>query len=152
MAERRQLAVKLAFAITMHKSQGMSMDGLDIDFAGVFEFGQAYVALSRAVSLENTLLRNFSVAPVKVDPKVVAFYAALVKGGDRAVGTAQQWLSLGKDALGESDAERQQREAERAKDEEAKEKRRALEAKLKEARSRRVGSSFGRDLVLPGER
>ena len=71
---------------------------------------------------------------------------------NRMVGTAQQWLSLGKDALGESDAERQQREAERAKDEEAKEKRRALEAKLKEARSRRVGSSFGRDLVLPGER
>ena len=77
-AERRQVALKLAFAITMHKSQGISMDGLDIDFAGVFEFGQAYVALSRAVGLENTLLRNFSAARVKVDPKVAAFYASLV--------------------------------------------------------------------------
>lgn len=41
-ASRRQIPLKLAFAMTMHKSQGMSIDSLRVDLKNTFEYGQAY--------------------------------------------------------------------------------------------------------------
>ncbi|NND31862.1 MAG: AAA family ATPase [Saprospiraceae bacterium] len=71
-----QFPLKLAWAITVHKSQGKTFDHVEVDLAGgAFEHGQTYVALSRCRSLEGIILRQ----PVKyrdilIDEQVIDFY------------------------------------------------------------------------------
>ena len=74
IAIRRQYPLRLAYGITIHKSQGMSLDNLVVDCSKIFEKGQTYVALSRATKLSGLYLCNFNPADVKTDPKVVEFY------------------------------------------------------------------------------
>ena len=74
IAKRSQFPLKLAYGITIHKSQGMSLDRLVVDGTKVFEKGQVYVALSRIRTLNGLYLINFDPNKIKVDEKVVDFY------------------------------------------------------------------------------
>ena len=77
VAQRIQYPLRLAYGITIHKSQGMTLDKLVVDCARIFERGQAYVAMSRVKTLSGLYLKNFEPAKVFVDSKVAKFYKNL---------------------------------------------------------------------------
>ncbi len=68
----RQLPLRLAWAMTVHKSQGMSLDGAFIDLGTAFAYGQGYVALSRVRSLAGLFLGGINERALEVDPNVLA--------------------------------------------------------------------------------
>jgi len=72
---RETIPLKLAWAITMHKSQGLTLDYVKADVKGVFTQAQAYVALSRATDENGLELRHFSAKLVRADKRALAFYA-----------------------------------------------------------------------------
>lgn len=73
-----QFPVVLAYAITIHKSQGATYDKLIIDPEGIFENAQLYVALSRCRSLANVFLEHEITPPmIMADPEVIRFYRDL---------------------------------------------------------------------------
>jgi ATP-dependent DNA helicase PIF1 len=72
---RTQIPLRLAYAFTIHKSQGSSVDCALVDIgSGNFEFGQAYVALSRVRSLEALYIYDFEPRAFRAHPRVKAFY------------------------------------------------------------------------------
>lgn len=66
-----QYPLRLAWAITVHKSQGMSLDAASIDLSNAFEYGHGYVAVSRVRSLEGLHLIGVHKNAFKVNPKVL---------------------------------------------------------------------------------
>lgn len=66
-----QIPLRLAWAITIHKSQGMSLDRAEIDLSKAFTFGQGYVALSRLRALEGIVLSGFSPQALLMHPEVM---------------------------------------------------------------------------------
>ncbi|WVQ78705.1 hypothetical protein IAT38_000792 [Cryptococcus sp. DSM 104549] len=70
-ATRHQVPLILAWALTIHKSQGQTIERLRVDLQGTFEDGQAYVAISRAICLETLEIRNFDRNKVRVNKKVL---------------------------------------------------------------------------------
>lgn len=70
-AKISQIPLRLAWAMTVHKSQGMSMDGAVIDLSGAFEYGQGYVALSRVRKLSGLYLLGINERAYKVHPEVL---------------------------------------------------------------------------------
>ncbi|WP_177170190.1 AAA family ATPase [Propionibacterium cyclohexanicum] len=72
-----QLPIKLAWAITIHKVQGQTLDRLIVDLTGgTFDYGQVYVALSRATSMNGIVLtRNVLAKDLRTDRRVLRFLA-----------------------------------------------------------------------------
>lgn len=75
-----QYPLKLAWALTIHKSQGATLDLAEIECGdNVFECGQAYVALSRVTSLDGLYLSSFCVESIKLNQTVQDFYEFIDK-------------------------------------------------------------------------
>jgi ATP-dependent DNA helicase PIF1 len=73
-----QVPLILAWALTIHKSQGATLDVAEIDVgSGIFECGQTYVALSRVKSLDGLYLTSFDASRIKIAKKVQDYYNAL---------------------------------------------------------------------------
>lgn len=74
IATRNQIPLRLAYAITIHKSQGQTLDKACIDFNKIFAPGQAYVALSRLRSLDGLYCKGISKSKFFVDDVAQKFY------------------------------------------------------------------------------
>ena len=73
-----QVPLILAWALTIHKSQGATMDAAEIDVgSGIFECGQTYVALSRVKSLDGLYLTSFDAKRIRINKKVKDYYESL---------------------------------------------------------------------------
>ncbi|KAG2183553.1 hypothetical protein INT43_006559, partial [Umbelopsis isabellina] len=77
VASRTQIPLMLAWALSIHKSQGQTLDRVFVDLGSVFEKGQAYVALSRATDINALQVLHFDPAKVSADHRVVEFYRQL---------------------------------------------------------------------------
>jgi ATP-dependent DNA helicase PIF1 len=72
---RQQIPLKLAYAVTIHKAQGATLDCALIDVGDkTFEYGQAYVALSRCKDIESLYVHDLDAAAFRANPKVKEFY------------------------------------------------------------------------------
>jgi len=70
-----RMALKLAWATSIHNSQSLTLDAVELDISRCFESGMAYVGLSRLNKLENLrLTKPFKSGVIKVDEEVVNFY------------------------------------------------------------------------------
>ena len=83
MGKFKQYPIRLAWAITVHKSQGLTFDKVVLDLSKAFTPGQVYVALSRCTSLDGIVLKSeVNPTSIKSEPKVLEFtkkYGELIK-------------------------------------------------------------------------
>lgn len=79
-----QVPLRLAWAITIHKSQGMTLDAAQIDLSDAFERGMGYVALSRVRSLAGINLLGFNDIALEVSPEILLFDVELRKLSESA--------------------------------------------------------------------
>ncbi len=80
-----QVPLRLAWAITVHKSQGMSLDAAVIDLSGAFEYGHGYVALSRVRSLAGLHLLGWNERALRIHPDAQDIDATFRTRSERAV-------------------------------------------------------------------
>jgi ATP-dependent DNA helicase PIF1 len=82
LASREQIPLILAWALSIHKAQGQTLERVRVDLGKAFEKGQAYVALSRATHMAGLQVMRFDPSKVVAHPKVRIFYSQLSKVED----------------------------------------------------------------------
>jgi ATP-dependent exoDNAse (exonuclease V) alpha subunit len=85
IAEIAQIPLRLAWAITIHKSQGMTLDAAQIDLSKAFVSGMGYVALSRVKSLEGIKLLGINSRALSINPQVIESDRQFRKNSIKAV-------------------------------------------------------------------
>lgn len=90
-AEISQLPIKYAWAITIHKSQGMTLDAAEIDLSKAFGTNMGYVALSRVKSLENINLIGLNQKSLNINYKVLAQDKIFKEKSKKAVEAIQKY-------------------------------------------------------------
>lgn len=91
-AELKQYPLRLAWAITVHKSQGMSLDAVEVDLSKAFEKGMGYVALSRVRSWSGLTILGFHDKALAVDGEVLSYDKQLQKISDTAKAELYQMM------------------------------------------------------------
>ncbi len=86
LAKINQIPLRLAWAITVHKSQGMTLEAAEIDLSRSFGYGMGYVALSRLTSLEGLYLLGINEMAYKLDPQVYEYEKKLLILSEEARG------------------------------------------------------------------
>ncbi len=93
-ASLTQVPLRLAWAITIHKSQGMTLDAAEVDLSDAFEPGMGYVALSRVRSLSGLKLMGLNETALSVHPKIL--------GADKKF---QEWSNAARETLAKASDE-----------------------------------------------
>lgn len=75
LASRRQIPLKLAYATSIHKIQGATLDRAEVDVSDAFADGQVYVALSRVRSLDGLRITRLDATKIRANKKCLNFYA-----------------------------------------------------------------------------
>ncbi len=91
LAEIKQLPLRYAWAITVHKSQGMTLDAAEIDLSKAFGHGMGYVALSRVRSLDGLRLLGMNGDSFRMHESVMVFDRDLKKRSDLALGALDKY-------------------------------------------------------------
>ena len=74
LASRTIVPLRLAAAISIHKSQGMTLNKVEVHGDKVFACGHFYVAISRATSLSGLRVASYNLSKIRADPRVLAFH------------------------------------------------------------------------------
>lgn len=74
-----QIPLKVAYAVSAHKIQGSTLDLAEVDLGTVFEYGQAYVGLSRIRDIKGLSIKNLTFSKIQAHPKSVEFYRKLLE-------------------------------------------------------------------------
>lgn len=95
---REQIPLRVAYAISIHKSQGATLDCALVDVGStLFEFGQAYVALSRVRNLESLYIWNLDPKKIMAHPSVIQFYEQIMDSPEQPAEIADATVDLGTD-------------------------------------------------------
>jgi hypothetical protein len=91
LGQIEQLPLRYAWAITVHKSQGMTLDAAEMDLSKSFGFGMGYVALSRVRSLAGLKLLGIQSSALSMHPDIVVYDEQLKLRSDRAIDALEKY-------------------------------------------------------------
>ena len=94
-AEVTQLPLRLAWAITIHKSQGMSIDAAEIDLSRSFTPGMGYVALSRLRSLDGLYISGMNAMALRLHPRIFELDEVLRSASDNLARETPDFVETG---------------------------------------------------------